>query len=208
MDQSLVSNATVFLGPDASEQNIDQLNEAGVLNQFNLIHLATHTFVDDKRPLRSALILSQVQLPDPLEATMSGQPIYDGVLTVKEIIRQWDLNAGLVTLSGCQTALGRKTGEGYIGLAHAFLQTGARSLLVSLWKVEDEATALLMKRFYENLTGVYEDDRGQGTSNPMSKVTALQEAKHWLRDYTSDDGTHPFQHPAYWSAFVLIGDAD
>jgi CHAT domain-containing protein len=108
--------------------------------------------------------------------------------------------------------MGKETaGEGYIGLAHAFLQAGARSLLVSLWKVGEEATALLMTRFYENLTGAYDDDREGRCGEPMSKAEALREAKRWLRTYSepSDgEGEHwqPFRHPSYWSGFVLIGE--
>jgi CHAT domain-containing protein len=82
------------------------------------------------------------------------------------------------------------------------LQAGARSLLVSLWKVDDQATALLMERFYENWLR-----RGHDSSEvPVSKVKALREAKRWLRSYENEAGERPFAHPYYWSAFVLLGD--
>lgn len=138
---------------------------------------------------------------------MAGTRIYDGLVTAKEIVREWDLNADLVTLSACETGLGKKVmGEGYVGFAHAFLQAGARSLLVSLWKVEDRATALLMHRFYENRLGEYRDERNARVGEPMTKADALQEAKYWLRNYTDERGGHPYEHPYYWSAFTLIGD--
>jgi CHAT domain-containing protein len=151
--------------------------------------------------------MSQVNLPDPLEAAVAGTRAFDGLLSAKEIVRDWDLEAELVTLSGCETGLGRKVrGEGYIGFSHAFLQAGARSLVVSLWKVDDQATALFMRRFYENLYG----EQGKGevghTRFAMSKARALQGAKQWLRDYTDGYGGRPYRHPYYWSAFVLIGD--
>ncbi|MCK4409129.1 MAG: CHAT domain-containing protein, partial [Candidatus Eisenbacteria sp.] len=82
---------------------------------------------------------------------------------------------------------------------HAFLQAGARSLLVSLWKVDDQATSLLMRRFYGNYLGNDDGER-------MGKAEALQEAKQWLREYTNEAGNHPYEHPYYWSAFILIGD--
>ena len=69
--------------------------------------------------------------------------------------------------------------EVYIGLAHAFLQAGARNLLVGLWRVEDEVPCLPVARFYENLTGAYVGDRA-GSGKPMFKSEALREAKHWV----------------------------
>jgi len=192
---AVIPNATILLGAQASEQALVRLARTGELEAFDIIHLATHALVDDERPEQSALILSQVGLPNPLDAAMAGTWLYDGLLRVDEILSGWELGADLVTLSGCQTALGRQAaGEGYLGFAHAFLQAGARSLLVSLWRVEDEATALLMERFYANLAA------GE------RRADALREAKRWLRDYTDATGEQPFRHPAYWSAFMLIGD--
>jgi CHAT domain-containing protein len=203
----LAPEATVLLGPDASEEALVGLAESGAIAGFGTIHLATHALVDDEEPERSALVLSQVGLPDALEAAIAGERIYDGLLTAKEIVREWRMNADLVTRSACETGLGKKVvGEGYIGFAHAFLQAGTRSLLVSLWKVEDRATALLMRRFYENRGGAYEGDRGAGAGEPMTKAAALQEAKRWLRDYTDEEGRRPYDHPYYWSAFILIGE--
>jgi CHAT domain-containing protein/Tfp pilus assembly protein PilF len=203
----LAPESTVLLGTDASEQELVRLAESGALGRFGTIHLATHTLVDDERPERSSLVLSQVDLPDPLEAAISGTRIYDGLLTAKEIVREWRMNADLVTLSACETGLGKEiVGEGYIGFAHAFLQAGTRSLLVSLWKVEDRATSLLMRRFYENRAGAYADTRAGVTGEPMTKAAALREAKRWLRDYTDEEGHRPYAHPYYWSAFILIGE--
>ncbi len=207
MLSDLTSDPVVLLGPAASEQELVRLADAGRLSEFGTVHLATHALVDDEQPDRSALVLSQVGLPDPLESAIAGTRIYDGLLTAKEIVREWDLNADLVTLSACETGLGRElVGEGYIGFAHAFLQAGARSLLVSLWKVEDEATSLLMRRFYENRAGSYERERNGLTGQPMAKAAALREAKLWLRGYVDEQGHRPYEHPYYWAAFVLIGE--
>jgi CHAT domain-containing protein/tetratricopeptide (TPR) repeat protein len=204
---ALSEGASVLVGPDASEQALVRLAETGDIRSFRSIHLATHAIVDDERPERSALVLSQVGLPDPLEAAMKGERVYDGLLTVKEIIREWDLDADLVVLSACETALGKEVaGEGYIGFAHAFLQAGAGSQLVSLWKVEDRATSLLMQRFYQNRLGAYDDERAGRTKEPMSKSEALRESKIWLRNYTDETGRKPYEHPYFWSAFILIGE--
>jgi len=206
---AIAPEPSVLLGPEATEQGMVELAESGQLSEFGLIHIATHALVDDQQPERSALVLSQVGLPDAYECAVAGERIYDGLLSAKEIVRGWDLNADLVTLSACETGLGKEVaGEGYVGFAHAFLQAGARSLLVSLWKVEDRATALLMRRFYENWLG---GRAGGGTGRvvePMPKAEALQDAKRWLREYTDGSGERPYDHPYYWSAFVLIGDPE
>jgi len=197
----------LLLGLEASEQELVRLSESGELERFKILHIATHALVDDERPERSALVLSQVNLPDALEAAMAGRRIYDGLVTAEEILREWRLGADLVTLSACETGLGREVqGEGYVGFSHAFFQAGAPSLLVSLWKVEDRATSLLMTRFYENYFGSYKDKRNGKKKKPMPKAEALQEAKHWLRNYTDENGRKPFEHPFYWSAFILIGE--
>jgi CHAT domain-containing protein len=152
---------------------------------------------------------------------------------------EWQLDADLVTLSACQTALGPDGGgEGLLGFSQVLLGRGARSLLLSLWKVDDTATALLMTRFYQNLLGKREDLKAA-----LPKAEALQEAKRWLRSLpraeveklagelakgevrakeepktplpppevpkpTVPAGETPFAHPRYWAAFILLGDPE
>lgn len=203
---SVIPATTILIGPEASEQRLTELAESDSLRRFDTIHLATHALANDDLPERSALVLSRATLPDPYEAVVKGTRVHDGLITAKEIVCEWELDADLITLSGCQTGLGRETaGEGYVGLAHAFFQVGARSLLVSLWKVEEEATTLLMGRFYENLAGAYSDHRDGQSGLPMSGAAALREAKRWLRGLTDDHGARIYSHPSYWSGFVLIG---
>jgi len=202
----LVPAPTILLGPKACEQELARLAQADSLKDFSVVHMATHVLVDNESPERSALVLSQVNLPDPLEAADKGERVYDGLVTAKEILHEWKLHADLVVLSGCETALGKEIGgEGYVGLAHTFLQAGARSLIVSLWPVEDRATSLLMERFYENWTGQYSEVRNGLKGKKMSKADALQEAKRYVRTYTEKDGERPFEHPYFWAAFILMG---
>ena len=90
----------------------------------------------------------------PVRAVLHQKPVFDGRLSVREIQHGWDLKAELVTLSACETALGRDAGgEGFVGFIQALLMSGARSVCLSLWKVDDTATSLLMQRFYANLLG-------------------------------------------------------
>jgi tetratricopeptide (TPR) repeat protein len=231
----LVSGTTMLTGSRASEQQLDLLNGHTGLKRYRVLHFATHGQTVKNDPDRSALILAQDTLPDPLSQARLGQKVYDGRLTVKTIRQHWQLDADLVVLSACQTALGQDAaGEGLLGFAQALLSRGARSVVLSRWKVDDSATALLMLRFYENLLG-----KRQGLKAPLLRAEALDEAKRWLRALprqkaaglvttltggvirgTVDDalrtkvsrkatlpaGERPFAHPYYWAAFVFVGE--
>jgi tetratricopeptide (TPR) repeat protein len=135
----------VLTASDASEQRLHALAKSGELKKYRYLHLATHGEVDDAFPLRSAVILSRDALPDPQKQLLAGEPVFDGRLTAEEVLQQWDLDCDLVTLSACQTALGKyEKGEGFVGFAQALVLCGSRSVCLSLWKVDDAATALLM----------------------------------------------------------------
>lgn len=225
----LFQEPQTLLGSDASEQNLQELAASGRLRQFRFLHLATHGEMKDDLPMQSALILSQDNLPDQVEQYLAGKEVYDGRLTAEQILQTWELDADLVVLSACESGLGKRAGgEGYLGFSQALFLAGARSLVLSLWKVDDTATALLMTRFYQNLLG-----KREGLDRPMPKADALREAKDWLRSLTAPEiekleanlaavargtprerrpaGTSqaakPFEHPYYWAAFILIGEA-
>ncbi len=222
---ALFDRKDVFLGSDASEQLLDNLRARDQLRKFAVIHLATHGQMDDLIPMNSRLLLSQDQLGDPAAPLPLNQPIYDGTLTAGEVMSTWKLNAELVVLSACQSGLGRSSGgEGFLGFAQAFFLAGGRSLVLSLWEVDDRATSLLMTRFYQNWLG-----KRKGLAQPLQKAEALREAKAWLRGLTAaavdaqfkpiDRGIprakqgqpiagHPFEHPHYWAGFILMGDPD
>ncbi len=114
-----------LFGADASEPELDRLAGSGDLGRSGFIHLATHGVIDEAIPQHSAVILTQTGLPDPLEQVMNHKPVFDGRLSVREIQRGWDLKAELVTLSACETALGRDAGgEGFVGFTQALLMSG------------------------------------------------------------------------------------
>jgi CHAT domain-containing protein/Flp pilus assembly protein TadD len=212
---------TLLLGTEASERRLDELATSGELGRYRHIHLATHAVMDDEMAMRSALILSR-ETDDALERVLEGKEVYDGRLTAEQIVRTWKLNADLVTLSGCATALGKASGgEGFLGFSQALFVAGARSLVLSLWEVEDTPTMLLMKRFYENLLGRFDQARrvsGQvfEPGSPLPKVDALREAKEWLRRLTWGDvgdlvaelGGGGTRGPAAEELAVVAGDSD
>jgi CHAT domain-containing protein len=224
----LFDRPETLLGSEASEQRLGELARTGRLREFGFLHLATHGQLDGRDALRSSLLLARDRLPDPLKQVLAGGEVYDGELSAEQILRTWSLDAELVTLSACQTALGRPGGgEGYLGFSQVLFLAGARSVVLSLWSVDDRATALLMKRFYQNLLG-----RRAGLDHPLPKAEALADAKHWLRGLNVDEATRlgaglpaakrlakvsgpprpaagsirPYEHPYYWAAFILIGD--
>ncbi len=191
--------ATLWTGLEANEPALQELARANKLADYAVIHLASHAVVDSHDPRRSGIALSQLGLPDPYACALRDEPIVDGFLSVPEVLADWNLQANLVTLSACSSALGSPVhGEGYVGLATAFLQAGARSMLVSLWDVQDKPTRLLMESFYSHW---------QAESGELAKARALQTAQRELREF-EENGERPYAHPSYWSAFVLIGSPD
>jgi CHAT domain-containing protein/Tfp pilus assembly protein PilF len=200
---ALFSDPVVLVGTDATEDSLWSMSRSGDLGRFDVLHFATHALIDDQRSSNSALVLSQVDLTDSASAFPKSERFQDGLIRVREILPQWKLDADLVTLSACETGLGRRVWqEGYTGLSNAFLQVGARNLLVSLWNVEDKATYLIMNRFYRNYMG---DPDSEADSGPVKMSEALRLAKEWLRGYIAPDGTRPYEHPFYWAGFILIG---
>ena len=177
------SSATVHLGATATEERAKQLTA-----DARYVHFAVHSFVDGSFPLNSALVLSQ-------SGASSATDRDNGLLQVWEVFEQMRLGADLVTLSACETALGQELGgEGLLGLTRAFHYAGARSVVASLWSVEDDSTAELMTSFYGHLAS--------GTS----KAEALRAAQLDLVRGTGDPKGARFAHPFHWAAFQIFGD--
>src|SRR5262249_29660244 len=131
----LFASATKLLGADASQQRLEELAASGELKCYRYLHFATHGEVDRGQASRCALVLSQVGLPDPLRQAQAGKKVYDGKVSVQDILDTWQLDADLVTLSACETGLGQAAGgDGLMGFAQALLSRGAHSLVVSLWR--------------------------------------------------------------------------
>jgi CHAT domain-containing protein len=152
------------------------------LKQFRMVHFATHGIINDRHPELSGVILSMVNERGQQE---------DGYLTLHDIYNL-NLPVSLVVLSACRTGVGKHVkGEGVIGLTRGFMYAGAQRVVVSLWLVDDEATADLMKRFYRHMLG----------KNKLSASAALRRAKIEMAEANPQ-----WRAPYYWAGFVLQGD--
>ena len=166
-------NVTSQIGNNASEGNI----KANTTSSWTYIHFATHGLVNENEPDLSKVFLKSSQNEDG--------DLYSGE------IYNLHLNAELVTLSACQTGLGKVTkGEGLIGLSRALIYAGANNIIVSLWSVSDEATVKLMNALYTNILN---------TTQCVNYAEALQKAKLTLINDKN------LSEPIYWAPFILIG---
>ena len=171
--KKLFPNTSVFVQDEATE---DRAKYAG--EEYNIIHFATHGNLDYEDFGKSFL-------------TMASNPAKgeDGLLTLEEL---WGMDVmshlNIVVLSACQTAVSKGSDESSpVSPASGFLQNGVKSVVATLWKVDDEATALLMGDFYKNI-------------KTMDAVDALRLAQ------VSLSNNPKYSHPFYWAAAVLLGD--
>ena len=176
----------VNLGERATVDRVRQLD----LSRYRILHFATHAVAGDQVGWASqpALVLSQ----------QSGKNQAEGLLQLSDIL-DLKLDADLVVLSACETGLGKlRYGEGIIGLTRAFLYAGASSAVVSLWKVDDQSTSLLMEKFYQWL------------KKGANKAEALRQAKLEILNSQIElkalGDVQSLASPFFWAPFILIGD--
>ena len=166
----------IALGFDAARSAVLGERLAG----YRTVHFATHGVIDAEHPALSGLALSTLD--------REGRP-QEGFLALRDLYHL-HLDADLVVLSGCRTALGRELkGEGLVGLTRGFQYAGAARVLASLWRVEDRATAELMTRFYHAL---WEEGKPAAAALRQAQLALRQERR--------------FRSPSAWAAFVLAGD--
>ena len=149
----------------------------GDLAQYRYVHFATHGLLDSERPGLSALVLSTVD---------ENGKARDGFLRANDIYNM-KLSAELVVLSACQTGLGKEVkGEGLIGLTRGFMYAGAKRVVVSLWSVNDKATAYLMANFYR---GMLKDQERPAAALRAAQIEMWKQKK--------------WRSPYYWAAFTM-----
>lgn len=166
-------NTNIFTDERATLENFKALS-----TKSGIVHLATHASANDEFPDYSYLAFSEKQ--------------EDHVLYIKDLY-DTSLNAELVVLSACQTGIGKlQKGQGMLSLSKGFYYAGAKSLVTTLWKINDKSTVKLMDYFYE------------GLSEGHTKSEALRKAKLKYLDGTDDP---ILKHPYYWAAFTVSGDS-
>ena len=225
---------TLLTGGEATLASVER-HAAGQ----GILHLATHGLAGTAaRPYDACLALAPhvvgvvgVEGAEGVEG-VEGAELPD-FLMLEDLLGDWSgrlAGSELVVLSACDTQRGAQVGNSSLALPWGFFYAGAPCVVASLWKVDDEATSLLMQRFYENLLGRFDAPRGVGQrtyepGQPMSKGGALLEAKLWLRDagrgairdalrsrgveageLAAPDALVPYADPYFWAGFVLLGD--
>ena len=166
-------SSTIFKGHNATIANFKKQ-----VNKYSMLHFATHAAANDA-------------FPDYSYLAFSGNNSPSNLMYVKDIYNL-NLHADLVTLSACQTGIGKlQKGEGMLSLARAFQYAGASAMVTSLWKINDQSTSEIMTFFYEHL------------KNGQNKKEALNLAKRRYLEATEDPLLH---HPYFWSGIILTGN--
>lgn len=175
-----ITNNHTFTGGKAQESTFKLLNKNGKLKTYDIIHFATHGFLPGE--------IDGIVEPCLVLSIFGKNENEDGFLKMSEILNM-NINADLITLSSCNSGIVdyKDFNEGLSGLARSFFFAGAKSLLVTLWSIDDDATILFMKNFYSNL------------AKGMTVGNALNLAREKMLE--SD-----FNHPGLWAPFVLNGE--
>ena len=169
--KKIYSKAKAYVRGDASEDKVKTR-----LSGFNILHFATHGKL--KGNIKESYII--------LAPSSDGQE--DGRLFIREIWGLQLMGYQLVTLSACETAMGKEaSGDIMVSLETAFLRAGTPTILASLWEVDDQATGMLMKTFYHNLT-----KQGKAEALRRAQVALLKDPR--------------YVYPYYWAPFILVGD--
>lgn len=182
--KDLFNDSNIFLGIDVNEKNIKSLSTKGDLKKYKILHFATHGIVISALPDLSAIVLSQVK-------ALKNKDKEDNYLRASEIAKL-NINADLVTLSACETGLGKiYGGEGVVGLIQSFIIAGANSVISTLWTVDDKATIDYMTTFYR----LKEKEK-------YSFFNANSEIK---RKFIKGEFGEKQKLPYFWAPFIYYG---
>jgi CHAT domain-containing protein len=194
---------TLLVGPDCSEENV---RSSLSCSKYGVVHVAAHASVDSSMPVASAIQLSR-----------NPGSEHDGILKFEELV-DLGVNPDLVVLSTCKSGVGpHRYQKGHYGLAQAFSQQESTAIVVSCWQADDIATAMLMEQFYSHMRGKPLADALSCAKRELRETT-IRELAEWCevnelgecaqiahrRAAAVGSGSPAFEHPYYWSAFVLI----
>ena len=180
--KDLVSKTDVRMDIDMTENELKKMSREGQLNDYKILHIASHASVHPYIFELSGIAMSVYSSPK------NGE---DGIVTIDEM-KDLQMNPELVMLSACQTGLGRiTTGETVQGLNNSLLLAGADATLTSLWSVDDYATSVFVKEFYDRTF-----------NKNINYITAVTQIK---RDFLSGEFGDQLRHPKFWAPFVYYG---
>jgi len=194
---NLFGESKKYLGEAAREEKAKMLGK-----DIKAIHFACHGILDEQFPLNSGLALSTP------EQILKDQD--NGIFQAWEILETLRIDADLVTLSACQSGLGKDMGgEGLIGLTRAFLYAGSRSVLSTLWAVEDTSSAAFMRRFYSFL----KEGKSMTEALQFTQIEFIEDSMEFMKSNGVNEtpADSPPQkrfdvsHPFYWGGFLLNG---
>ncbi|HDH05196.1 MAG TPA: CHAT domain-containing protein, partial [Nitrospirae bacterium] len=196
--KEIYPDTDIYMKSKATKEKLKKLS-----GDYNIIHFASHGELNSENPLFSSIRLAK----DKDE---------DGRLEVHEIFNLNLKNTSLVTLSACETGLGKLTqGDELIGMTRGFIYAGTPSIVASLWSVNDRSTSELMGMFYKNLRNhskaealrmaqieMIRGEVGKGIVRGVGGITTSKEAKSGTEPAMTVDGSHPY----FWAPFILLGD--
>lgn len=182
--QTATQVAGIFSGDAFTTNEATEKNFKKLANDYAIIHLGTHTEINNLSPLLSRFILTK-----PGQADQDSD---DGYLHAYEIYNM-PLRAELAVLTACETGIGKETSsEGVLSIAHSFAYAGCPSIVMSIWQIDEKTSAEIIENFYANL------------KDGINKNQALKQAKlDYLRNHSGE-----LLHPYYWSGIVLVGNTD
>ena len=201
------NKTTLYTDQYGTEESFKNLTGS----EINILHISTHGYFYSENNVYSQLYQNTLDENASLEdkaLTRSGlylagannfltnksipRNMEDGLLSAYEISKLNLKNLDLVVLSACQTGLGEIMGDGVFGLQRGFKIAGAKSIIMSLWKVNDLSTQMMMTEFYRNYC------------LGLSKHHALLNAQKYIREFSDEDGNKIFKDPYYWAGFILL----
>ena len=179
----VIKRSDIFTGSNVTEKDVKELSKNWTLYNYKVLHFATHGLVVNEVPELSAVVLSQFEKDEGKE---------DGYLRIEEIA-ELDFQADLITLSACETSLGRVDGNaGIMGFTQSFILAGANAVSISLWRAAGESTSQFMAAMYGMV-----QDKGIGYAEAITEVK---------RRFISGSFGEKYKAPYYWAPFVYYGN--
>ncbi|MGD9580316.1 MAG: CHAT domain-containing protein [Vampirovibrionia bacterium] len=186
------NNSELIVGKQATEEKISHS-----LGQYQNYHFACHGIINEEEPLKSGIVLAT----DEYLSTESKEKGFDGILRNYEILTK-NINANLVVLSACESGTGKlNSGEGVLGITRSFFISGTNAMVISLWKINDQSSSLLMSDFYNNMYKTKDEKVSEALRKAQIQIIKDKNTQFTCGSYNGLS----FSHPYFWGAFIYSG---